>query len=226
MTSNLRICSSIRAATSGSPISAWRIPGETSLTVTGDVMGTPRYMSPEQTLGKRLLLDGRTDVYSLGATLYELLTLRPPFPGDDRQEVLRLIAHEEPRPPRRLNPAIPAPLETIVLKAIAKEPARRYSSAAALRDDLERFLHNRPILARPPSTAERVRRWCRRNPLVAGLTGGIMLLLVLGTLVSSYFGLRASQKATESEANARRANQATLRPIRGLALLASKPGHC
>ena len=108
-----------------------RIPGETSLTMTGDVMGTPRYMSPEQATGKRLALDGRTDVYSLGATLYELLTLRRPFPGDDRQEVMRLIAQEEPRPPSRLNPAIPAPLETIVLKAMAKEPARRYAGAAA-----------------------------------------------------------------------------------------------
>ncbi len=188
-----------------------RIPGETNLTVTGDVMGTPRYMSPEQALGKRLLLDGRTDIYSLGATLYELLTLRPPFPGDDRQEVLRLIAQEEPRPPSRLNPAIPAPLETIVLKAMAKEPARRYAGAAALRDDLERFLENRPVLARRTSPAERFRRWCRRNPLVAGLTGSIMLLLVLGTLVSSYFALRAGRKAGESEANARRANQETLR---------------
>ena len=188
-----------------------RIPGETNLTITGDVMGTPRYMSPEQTLGKGILLDGRTDVYSLGATLYELLTLRPPFPGDDRQEVLRQIAQEEPRPPSRLNSAIPAPLETIVLKAMAKERARRYASAAALRDDLQRFLDNRPILARRTSPAERFRRWCRRNPLVAGLTGGIMLLLVFGTLVSSYFALRAGQKASESQANARRAFQETLR---------------
>jgi WD40 repeat protein/serine/threonine protein kinase len=192
-----------------------RIPGENNLTLTGDVLGTLRYMSPEQALGKRLLLDGRTDVYSLGATLYELLTLRPAFAGDDRQEVLQRIAHGEPQPPRRLNQAIPAPLETIVLKAMAKEPARRYAGAAALRDDLQRFLDNRPILARRTSSAERFRRWCRRNPMVAGLTGGIMLVLLLGTLVSSYFAVRAGHEAKEAEANAgqaklemRRASQA------------------
>ncbi len=188
-----------------------RIPGENNLTLTGDVLGTLRYMSPEQALGKRPLVDGRTDVYSLGATLYELLTLRPAFAGDDRQEILRRIAQEEPPSPRRLNPAMPAPLETIVLTAMAKEPARRYATAAALRDDLQRFLDNRPILALPTSRAERFRRWCRRNPLVAGLTGGIMLVLLLGTFVSSFFAVRAGQKANEALANARRANQETQR---------------
>src|SRR5207302_9786019 len=95
---------------------------DASLTASGDLVGTLRYMSPEQALAQRVVVDHRTDVYSLGATLYELLTLRPAFGGKDRQELLRQIAFEEPKPPRRLNRAVPAELETITLKALAKEP--------------------------------------------------------------------------------------------------------
>src|SRR5438445_4256673 len=114
------------------------------LTMTGDLVGTLRYMSPEQALAKRITVDARTDVYSLGATLYELLTLQPAYNGRNREEVLRQIAFEEPRPPRRLNKAVPAELETIVLKAMGKNPDERYATAQELADDLERYRQDEP----------------------------------------------------------------------------------
>jgi tetratricopeptide (TPR) repeat protein len=134
-----------------------------NLTLTGDLVGTLRYMSPEQALAKRVIIDHRTDIYSLGVTLYELLTLTPAFTGQDRQELLRQIAFEEPRPPRRINKAIPAELETMVLKAIEKNPADRYATAQDLAHDLHRFLEDKPILARRPSMVQRARKWTRRH---------------------------------------------------------------
>ncbi len=151
-----------------------RIRGGLDLTQTDEALGTPRYMSPEQALGRRTPLDGRTDVYSLGATLYEILTLATPFPGDDRLDVLRRITQEEPIPPRKIDPRIPVELETIVLKAMAKVPADRYATAADLADDLGRFLDDRPIRARRPSLLNRAGKWTRRHRklmAVAGATG-------------------------------------------------------
>ncbi len=110
------------------------------------VMGTPRYMSPEQVIGSRGFVDHRTDLYSLGATLFDLITLRPAFEGDDRLELMVKIAHTEPIWPRRIDPSIPRDLETIVLKAMAKDPASRYATARELADDLGRFLDGRQIL--------------------------------------------------------------------------------
>ena len=128
-----------------------RLQSDSGLTITGDLLGTLRYMSPEQALGKRVLIDGRTDIYSLGATLYELLTLQPAFDGRDRQELLRRIADEEPRSPRKLNGSVPRELETILLKALSKEPESRYATARELADDLRRFLENKPIKAKRPT---------------------------------------------------------------------------
>src|SRR5262249_37886254 len=133
------------------------------LTLTGDVLGTLRYMSPEQALGQRDQVDHRTDVYALGVTLYELLALQPAFPGEARADVLRRVTSEEPPPPRRLNPAVPAELETIVLKAMAKLPEERYATAQELADDLRRWLDDRPIRARRPSVLQRLRKWMWRH---------------------------------------------------------------
>jgi serine/threonine protein kinase/Flp pilus assembly protein TadD len=171
--------------------------GEASLTLTGQALGTPRYMSPEQALAKRGLIDHRTDVYSLGATLYELLMLRPAFESEDRQELLRQIAFEEPRPPRRLNKAIPAELETIVLKAMAKYPGERYATAGELADDLRRWLDDRPIQARRSPVWTRLVRWARRHrTLVVSATAALLMgLAVLAGSVGWIVRDQAAQQA-------------------------------
>ena len=156
------------------------VQGDAGLTQTGDLPGTLRYMSPEQALGKRALVDRRTDIYSLGATLYELLTLRPAVAGPDREEILRRLAEGEPTPIRRLNPAVPVDLETILAKSLSKEPSGRYETAGHFVDDLSRFLEGHPISARPVGLLDRSWRWCRRNPLQAGLAATLLLVLVVG----------------------------------------------
>jgi eukaryotic-like serine/threonine-protein kinase len=143
-----------------------RTVNDAGLTLTGDLMGTLRYMSPEQALAKHGLVDHRTDIYSLGVTLFELLTLRPAIDGLDREEVLNKIAFDEPPAARQLNAAIPVELETIVGKAMSKEPAERYATARELADDLRRFLDDKPIRARPPSLRQRLRKWARRHRAV------------------------------------------------------------
>jgi serine/threonine protein kinase/WD40 repeat protein len=150
------------------------------LTRTGDVVGTLRYMAPERFSGGA---DARSDVYSLGLTLYELLTLRPAFEESDRGRLVSRLTRDEPPRPRKRDRHVPRDLETIVLKAIAKEPARRYQSAADLAEDLGRFLADRPVRARRTSALEHAWRWCRRNPAVASLSvtlAVMMLALVIG----------------------------------------------
>ena len=191
-----------------------RVLGGLELTRTGDAIGTPRYMSPEQAIGRRVPIDGRTDIYSLGVTIYELLALRPAFSGDDRLEILRQIAQDEPVPPRKIQPAIPVDLETIVLKAIAKSPADRYATAAEMAADLGRFLDHRPILARRPSLVDRGAKWMlRHRGLVASLAGAVGVFAVFlayaaaryTTLLCDYNAalkaevLRANQHADESD---------------------------
>jgi serine/threonine protein kinase/Tfp pilus assembly protein PilF len=149
------------------------------LTMTGDLVGTLRYMSPEQAQGRREPVDQRSDIYSLGVTLYELLTLAPAFEGTERHELLRQIAFEEPRPPRRLNRSIPAELETIVLKAMEKDPADRYATAQELARDMERYLKDEPIRAKRPSLVQWSRKWARRHrPVVWSAAAALLLTLV------------------------------------------------
>ncbi len=165
-----------------------QVQGNPCLTLTGDVLGTLRYMSPEQALAKRVVIDGRTDIYSLGVTLYELLTLRPAIDGQDRQEILRKIAQDEPVPPRMINPAVPRDLETILLKAVYKEPSGRYATAKELADELRRFLEHKPIVARRPTLLDRAAKLARRHrPVVwlAGVSLAVLLLMAVAGLATS-----------------------------------------
>jgi hypothetical protein len=166
--------------------------------VTGELLGTLRYASPEQVLARQGVVDHRSDVYSLGATLYELLTLRPLFEGRDRNELLRRIADEEPRPPRSLHLSVPRELETVVLKALRKEPSERYPTARALADDLERFLDNRPVLARRPTAAERLRNLARRHPSLVAAGAVVLALLSAGSSLSTLL-IRGEQERTRAE---------------------------
>ena len=177
-----------------------RFSGNQSLTGTGDIVGTLRYMSPEQALARRGVVDQRTDIYALGATLYELLTLRPAFGGRDHQELLRQIALDEPIPPSRLNPAVPRDLETIVLKAMAKDPSSRYATAQELSEDLKRFLNDDSIMGRRPGPVERTLRWARRRwELVATAAAIVMLSSMIGTAVYRRSAQEARRSALEAE---------------------------
>jgi serine/threonine protein kinase len=178
---------------------------DAGLTQTGDILGTLRYMSPEQASGQRVLVDHRTDIYSLGATLYELVTLEPIFPGRNRQELLNQIMQEEPRPPQAWDSTIPVDLETIILKAVSKNPADRYGSARELAADLQCYLEDKPILAKRPTMIDRARRWSRRHPSL--VAGGVLLLLLctVGLLVNN------RMIADEEAKTAKRAEQAEAR---------------
>jgi WD40 repeat protein/predicted Ser/Thr protein kinase len=159
---------------------ARRLDGASELTVTGQVLGSPNYLPPEQATARRGRVSRRTDVYALGATLYHLLTGRPPFQAESFSQTLDLVLHSEPAAPRLLNPSVPRDLETICLKCLEKEPARRYPTAQALADELARFQASEPIHARPLGPTRKVWRWCRRKPQAASLGAAAILVFLLG----------------------------------------------
>jgi WD40 repeat protein/serine/threonine protein kinase len=179
----------------------------TRLTGTGMVLGTPAYMAPEQSTGRCPDAGPPTDVYALGAILYELLTGGLPFPADSSLEMLLLARAGDPAPPTRRQPQVPRDLETICLKCLQKEPHRRYRNAQELAQDLGRFLTYQPIKARPAGPGERLWRRCQRNPWVAGLTVAVFLALLAGTSLATYFALEASKQARQAEASAAQARQ-------------------
>ena len=165
------------------------------LSVTGQVLGTPAYMSPEQAAGKTHEIGTATDVYALGAVLYDVLTGQPPFQGDSVAVTLQKVIAEEPRRPRHLNTSIPRDLETICLKCLEKDAAKRYPTAQELADDLLRYLRGQPIAARPTGTLERGYKWVKRNTVVAGAVTAVSLALLVGAGVSVNFGLEARKQA-------------------------------
>src|SRR6266566_1268310 len=148
---------------------------ESTVTRTMEVLGTPSYMAPEQAVGNNTAVSSVTDVYGLGAVLYQLLTGHPPFAGGTTYETIKLLLDTEPRQPRLLNPKIDRDLSTICLKCLEKDPKRRYGSAQSLAEDVERFLRNEPIRSRRSSRFEHAWRWCKRKPLVASLIAALIL---------------------------------------------------
>jgi WD40 repeat protein/tRNA A-37 threonylcarbamoyl transferase component Bud32 len=179
---------------------AKREAGDVTVTTDGQVLGTPAYMSPEQAGGQSHAVDGRSDVYSLGVVLYQMLTGELPFRGTPRM-LLHQVLHDEPRRPRSLDEHIPRDLETVCLKAMAKEPARRYQSAAELAEDLRRFLRGEPTRARPVAAWERAWNWARRRPAVAGLLGAsaLAVLALVAAVVGSFYSKRLAAERDAAE---------------------------
>jgi len=183
-----------------------------TLTITGDVLGTLRYMSPEQASGRPTMVDHRTDIYSLGATLYELATGSPVVTGQERASILREITETEPTSPRKLTPAMPVDLETILLKCLSKEPSARYDTAQALADDLRRFLEHKPVVARRPSVWDRTKSWGRRHQGTVFIAMAILAATTVGTTIAALL-IAQAQRETEAarlkvEASNRLARQA------------------
>jgi serine/threonine-protein kinase len=178
---------------------AKRLEEDSGQTRSGTILGTPNYMSPEQAGGQTKDVGPLSDQFALGAVLYELLTGRPPFQGTTMVETLNQVRTKEPVPPSQLQPKVPRDLETICLKCLQKEPYKRYADAAALSDDLRRFVAGEPILARPISAPERFWRWCRRNPRVAVLSGFVLALLLAIIAGLGLFNVKLGEEKAETE---------------------------
>jgi WD40 repeat protein/serine/threonine protein kinase len=173
-----------------------RLLSDSGVTMTGDIVGTLRYMSPEQALGQRIVVDHRTDIYSIGVTFYELLALRPAFQSSDRPQLLRDIADREPPPLRGRNPAVPTDLETILLKAMSKDRDARYATAQEFADDLVRFLEHRPIQARRPGLLGRAAKWSRRH---SGLVASAALISVVAVFALAVGTLLIGREKTRAD---------------------------
>jgi serine/threonine protein kinase len=179
-----------------------RVLEEPGMTVTGEFMGSPLYMSPEQIAAGRALLDHRTDIYSLGATLYEALTLQPAFQGERRDQVISQILHKEPKPPRALDRKIPPDLETICLKAMDKDPDRRYRTAGAFAEDLRRYVNRFAIEARRANIVQRAVKWARRHPAVAGASGAVLLACLMALFFAYQSRVAARRLLAEEQRSA------------------------
>ncbi len=175
---------------------------EDDLTLTGQILGSPGYMSPEQASGQRGAIGPPGDIYSLGAILYHLLTGRAPFAGDSLTETLRQVADNEPVSPRLLNPSVPRDLDTICLKCLEKTPSRRYATAQDLSEELGRFLRDEPIQARPLSKVARSWRWCRRKPLLSGMAASVALLVLIVAIGSPVAVFRINRQRERADAEA------------------------
>lgn len=183
------------------------LAGAESQTQTGVILGTPNYLAPEQAGGSSEAIGPATDVYALGTILYELLTGRPPFQGGTFLNTLEQVRSEEPIAPRRFTPKLPRDVETVCLKALAKNPAGRYATAAAFAADLERFLLGLPVLVRPVSLPVKAARWCRRRPIVAGLLAALVLVTAVGFASVTWQWRRAEAYLAESERQRLQAEQ-------------------
>ncbi len=182
-----------------------RVQDDAGLTRTGDVMGTLRYMSPEQALARHGIIDERTDIYALGATLYELLTLTPAFAGRDRNELLKQIVEQDPVSLRKQNPVVPRDLETVIQKALQRDPAARYRSAQAMADDLNRFLDDKPIQGRRPNLLAHAGKFAKRHRGFLSATAAVGLLALVATTA---FVWMAEQEAQREKLKTLQANRA------------------